>query len=1361
MEIYRIATKLGKPELNGTKLTVYHRTKTEDIAGSICEIGFKAGGGAAYGVGIYTTYSYESSLQNYNLGTYGAEVVKGEMDINGFLILDYAIAKQVYGSNYKLIDQVKNVIGEDKILGFGDKDRIRESLQKYSEGLEDTEWTSDTASAIANRWGLDKTGLKGIIYTGRNDGNVALAYKQIGVIPIAHAFIDGKTFKNPNWEPCPKRTAEELRKLQDDEVKVRAYENERFQLLSALENFSNGGQVTLLRNRFPNIPDAIFNQVIASYLYEDRIKINQLDETTKAELKDIIEVDFVIRKLRSSPTVNWKEYDELDESIKAKIPKDVIAEIWENYMKKNPGHWTQIPESARNMIPKNIEAKYWKRVVRKNEINWKYVPKDIAEYMFDNMKVKKPDNFDTLPTASLTSPIEGAEEVGEGDKVRETEEFEVMSASMGWIQEEIRKLNIRATRLGLLPIVMEVLSENRAEKTQQIKIIGNVPVLSGWKLFAKIDIVKEKEIGEDGEEKVVGENRIIQPLSEEIIPEELNLDERELTCEHCNQNRARNEYYVVKNSNDGSFKIIGSGCIADFVGDVGGKNPQGIAEYAQELRQIIAKFREGDKYANKSDRQIVIDFKKNGVPTSFFLGKVIELMKAGNVPKADYYTRKEDPNAQPTQREIEWWGSDIGRQAWQMCVNPIDDQSQSKGLSATDVTTIMNAMDWIKKTKDVEPPTGEYNILYSLKKQIDSGTVFKRRKKYDTNASTVATLVPMYKRFVTEEKKFDKLLGEIGSEINFKGKVKFHKPVWTSIRQQSVQNLTNDYYVAESDSGEKVAWYGVKIPFGIGDEVVLKGKVEGYTNVDGISATSLKEITIISDKEYQDEKSQKDAELNIFREANKDKSTERKDDYKEQIYYKDGDSVEGQFKVKRKISRMGNAFYELMLGEKRFTSSERIADWASIPTDKEHTEELRGTVKISIINGRKFTNIVNIQLLKNGQPIQPLNTHAPAAPAPAARPAVTPYQHGDRVEDNFVISYQSPGNYYGKTRYALKDSFGRDVSTFTAEHLGMKGETVRLKGIIGLKPPYVNLLNPEVVRVQPPANVPVQQVTQQVPPVNNPPTIVTPVAPQNNIQTPVPQPDVTSNNNDFVKTGNWYFDFKIITAMESFDKMQIEASTLGTDMDLDKAYNIFEESYKKTVGTAWDKNKFVDRARDWIFYGDETGYVTVRPQRSGLLKLTGIAGNFKSALRGLNELLEEGKPVWGMVSAELANMAERVGFTVMRGMKTAIIMKILMPSIPSGVFGNTPFKVNMDGSITFDYPDVGTANKFFIANKEYFDWLKAQPSLAGKIPDFVKNMIVPTPKSKALKKLEAPKGTQNPQELPIDTPQKTKEIPEI
>ena len=137
MKIYRIASApQGNVKLNGTKLTVYHRTKSGDLGGSICNIGFLAGSGAAYGKGIYSTYTIESTLRNNMLHGYGSEVVKGSMDIKGFLIFDYPIAKMIYGNDYKLIDQIR-IIGEDKIFGLAsNKEETRKRFEKYSEELE-------------------------------------------------------------------------------------------------------------------------------------------------------------------------------------------------------------------------------------------------------------------------------------------------------------------------------------------------------------------------------------------------------------------------------------------------------------------------------------------------------------------------------------------------------------------------------------------------------------------------------------------------------------------------------------------------------------------------------------------------------------------------------------------------------------------------------------------------------------------------------------------------------------------------------------------------------------------------------------------------------------------------------------------------------------------------------------------------------------------------------------------------------------------------------------------------------------------------------------------------------------------------
>lgn len=160
-------------------------------------------------------------------------------------------------------------------------------------------------------------------------------------------------------------------------------------------------------------------------------------------------------------------------------------------------------------------------------------------------------------------------------------------------------------------------------------------------------------------------------------------------------------------------------------------------------------------------------------------------------------------------------------------------------------------------------------------------------------------------------------------------------------------------------------------------------------------------------------------------------------------------------------------------------------------------------------------------------------------------------------------------------------------------------------------------------------------------------------------------------------------------------------------------YNVFKDSYEKTTGNAWSKDKFYSRAQNWLFFGDDDGFVTVRPQQSGLYKLVGVAGNLKSILLGLNELKSLNQPVWGMVSADIQKMAQKQGFKSPPG----FLLKVLLKFIPSSVFGGADFEINSDGSLTLKYDDVGDAKKYFIGNEEYFKKLKSDilPSLKDKM----------------------------------------------
>lgn len=174
--------------------------------------------------------------------------------------------------------------------------------------------------------------------------------------------------------------------------------------------------------------------------------------------------------------------------------------------------------------------------------------------------------------------------------------------------------------------------------------------------------------------------------------------------------------------------------------------------------------------------------------------------------------------------------------------------------------------------------------------------------------------------------------------------------------------------------------------------------------------------------------------------------------------------------------------------------------------------------------------------------------------------------------------------------------------------------------------------------------------------------------------------------------------------------------TLDEAPDPDAMYQAFRKSYEGATGAAWDQNKFESRASQWRFYGDHQGYVAVRPQRSGMLKLVGVAGNPRSIMKGVEQLQAEDKPVWGAVSEPIALMARKRGFIAPHlhfGGPTLI--KHVISNVPASVFGGVQPKVNDDGSITLDYHDVGTHTKFLIANKQYLKALTGVPQVAEKV----------------------------------------------
>ena len=214
---------------------------------------------------------------------------------------------------------------------------------------------------------------------------------------------------------------------------------------------------------------------------------------------------------------------------------------------------------------------------------------------------------------------------------------------------------------------------------------------------------------------------------------------------------------------------------------------------------------------------------------------------------------------------------------------------------------------------------------------------------------------------------------------------------------------------------------------------------------------------------------------------------------------------------------------------------------------------------------------------------------------------------------------------------------------------------------------------------------------------------------------------------------SWYQKYRVASALDEYkpdsQNLPVPSQPLSpekkrlykkpSEVNLPEAYNKFKDSYEKATGKSWDESKFMNRAAGWLFYGDEAGYITVRPQRSGLYKLVGMAGNPKSIIKAFDYLMSENKPTWGMVSGGIKNMAEKKGMRTPPGW---LIKLIMSKGISSAILGGAEIVgVESDGKVTLKYKDIGLVDKYFIGNDQYYSWL--QSSMGDFIKDKTKQFF--------------------------------------
>ena len=186
--------------------------------------------------------------------------------------------------------------------------------------------------------------------------------------------------------------------------------------------------------------------------------------------------------------------------------------------------------------------------------------------------------------------------------------------------------------------------------------------------------------------------------------------------------------------------------------------------------------------------------------------------------------------------------------------------------------------------------------------------------------------------------------------------------------------------------------------------------------------------------------------------------------------------------------------------------------------------------------------------------------------------------------------------------------------------------------------------------------------------------------------------------------------------------------TLGSlsDAEADALYQGFYDAYMKSVGASWDRYEFNSKAYAWTFFGDVTGGVALRKQRSGLWKLNASYGYPRQVLRGLFDMQSQigNEPIWGLMPDDLCKMLSKATHDEFKK-PPKLMVKLLFPYLKKAM-GAGNAQVTSNGSAIVDTP-AGKMEKFFIANKAYYrELLDNMDTYLGdkNIPGPIKNTLV-------------------------------------
>lgn len=195
----------------------YALDKVGDVIGGIDVSGINANPGMYGPPAIYNTYELSSQFSG-KMYHYGCTIVKSFLKLNHVLILDARYAEKIYGTLARPSEQLKYF----KSTSLGPKEMLLAD-QAYAASLKDPNYlTSEFADPLTNskpfKKEVEKGTIKGIVFTGSNDGQVLVAYDQDILVPISWCFADN-TKQVSQWFKFSSTGGRNLRKIAAGKMK--------------------------------------------------------------------------------------------------------------------------------------------------------------------------------------------------------------------------------------------------------------------------------------------------------------------------------------------------------------------------------------------------------------------------------------------------------------------------------------------------------------------------------------------------------------------------------------------------------------------------------------------------------------------------------------------------------------------------------------------------------------------------------------------------------------------------------------------------------------------------------------------------------------------------------------------------------------------------------------------------------------------------------------------------------------------------------------------------------------------------------------------------------------------------------------